>query len=137
MHELSLAQSIVDTVLEVAEKHGAKRVLSARLQVGEVALVNVDQLLWYIDLLVKDTLAEGMSVDVTRVPVEIHCFSCGYKGSVQYREVDPAWHVAVPLFQCVQCHATQTVIISGRELSIKEINVQLEDEEEGAEVRDA
>jgi hydrogenase nickel incorporation protein HypA/HybF len=133
MHEFSLAQSIVDTVINLAVKNGAKQILEVNLLVGEVALVNADQLGWYIDMLIKETLAEGMKLSVTHTPVKIRCLSCGYEGGVTYGEPDSRWHVSVPLFECPECESSQTVIISGKELHIKDMNVRFDEDEGGQE----
>jgi hydrogenase nickel incorporation protein HypA/HybF len=129
MHEFSLAQSIVDTVIKVGRQHGARQILEVNLLVGEVALVNVDQLGWYIDMLTKETAAEGVKLSVTKTPVRIRCMSCGYEGGVTYRESDSRWHVSLPVFDCPQCNSPETIITSGRELHIKDMNVRFDEEE--------
>lgn len=135
MHEFSVAQSIVQTVVELAQKHGASQILEVNLLVGEVALVNVDQLGWYVDMLTKDTVAEGMRLSVTRTPVQVRCLNCGYEGGVTYGEPDAQWHFSVPRFECPDCDSPQTVIISGKELHIKDMNARFDEDEdrEGAE----
>ena len=129
MHEFSVAQSIVDTVLSVAKENGASRVIELNLHVGEVALVNGDQLGWYIDMLTKDTPAEGMMTRLTKIPARIRCFECGYEGGVNYRESESSADHAAPSFQCPECESAQTFITAGRELQIKDINVMFADEE--------
>jgi hydrogenase nickel incorporation protein HypA/HybF len=130
MHEFSVAQSIVETVLEVARKHNASRVLQVNLIVGEVALVNTEQLSWYIDMLTKETMAEGMKLHVTSSPVRIRCLDCGYEGGVRYQESDSHWHTSLPVFECPHCQSAQTLILSGRELHIKDMHVRFPWEEE-------
>ncbi|MBU4341973.1 MAG: hydrogenase maturation nickel metallochaperone HypA, partial [Candidatus Altiarchaeota archaeon] len=39
MHELSFAQSVLDSILEEAEKNSAKRVKSVEIEMGDLALV--------------------------------------------------------------------------------------------------
>lgn len=133
MHEFSLAQSIIDTVLEVACGHEANRILAMNLEIGEAALVNAEQLVWYVERLAQETLASNMEINVTEVPVRITCLLCGYEGGVEYHEKAPTWHVSVPSFECPKCHSARTIITAGRELNVKDINIQLgeEDEEEG------
>ena len=57
MHEFSIAQSIVETVIKVAQDNGASQILGVNLEVGEVAFVNVDQLGWHIQM-----LTQGLSI---------------------------------------------------------------------------
>jgi len=131
LHEFSVAQSIVETVLKVAEDNAASQVLEVNIDVGEVALVNTEQLAWFIQTLVQGTIADGMKVLWNRVPATIRCMECGYEGGVRYLQEDPKWHFSVPTFECVECNSSQTVITSGRELRIKDISVRFDETGEG------
>lgn len=133
MHEFSVAQSIVETVLQVAKRHNASRVLQVNLIVGEVALVNTEQLSWYIHMLTKETVAEGMELHVTSSPVRIRCPDCGYEGGVRYRGSDSFWHSSLPVLECPHCQSAQTSILSGRELHIKDMHVRFPGDEEEKE----
>jgi hydrogenase nickel incorporation protein HypA/HybF len=131
LHEFSVAQSIVETVIQVAGQHGAQAVQEVNLEVGEVALVNVDQLGWHIDMLVRGTLAEGVRLRWTKVPAKIRCIGCGYEGGVRYAESDPSSHFAIPMFECPQCGSAQTTITSGRDLRVVDISVKFQEDPEG------
>jgi hydrogenase nickel incorporation protein HypA/HybF len=131
LHEFSVAQSIVETVIQVAEQHGALAVRDVNLEVGEVALVNTDQLGWHIDMLVRGTLAEGVRLHWTKVSARIRCTACGYEGGVRYEESDPSTHFAVPIFECPQCEGAQTTLTSGRELRVVDISVSFQNDPEG------
>ncbi len=133
MHEFSVAQSIVDTVLKVAEENAASQVLEVNIDVGEVALVNTDQLAWFVQTLVQGTIAHGMKILWNKVPAMIRCMECGYQGGVRYLQEDPQWHFSVPTFECVECNSSQTVITSGRELRIKDISVRFDQTGDGGE----
>lgn len=129
MHEFSVAQSIVSTILEVAHSHGAKRIVGVQLEVGEVALVNMQQLGWYLDMLTQDTMAKGMKVNVISVPVRVHCQGCGYEGPLKEGsggDSDDPTHSSIPGFDCPRCGGSDTVITSGRDLRIKDIEVEYE-----------
>lgn len=123
MHEASVARSILDAVLTTALKDEAREVLRVELEVGEICLVNVDQLTQLINLFAHDTIAKDMRTSVSEVRTEIRCHNCSYVGGVNYREVDPSWHYEVPIFDCVRCKSSQTEIIRGRELTVKAIDV--------------
>ena len=131
MHEFSVAQSVVETVIQVARQHNARQVQEVNLEVGEVALVNVDQLGWHIQMLIQGTIAEGMNLKWTNVPTMIRCMGCGYEGGVRYEEKDPTTHFAVPTFGCPQCGCPRTTITSGRDLRVVDISVRFEGEEKG------
>ena len=130
MHEFSLAQSVVETVLQVAAQHGASAVEEVNLEVGEVALVNMQQLEWHIRMLTQDTLADGARLSWTSVPATILCLECGYQGEVRHRELDPSSHWEMPIFECPACESPNTRILSGRELRIVDIQARFPQERE-------
>ncbi|MFC1896595.1 hydrogenase maturation nickel metallochaperone HypA [Thermodesulfobacteriota bacterium] len=123
MHEFGVAQSIVNKVLEVARANEASRVLQVNLEIGEVSLVNAEQLTWHINMIAADTIAAGMAVNVLETPLKIRCAACGYEGGVRYEEKNPQWHTRIPVFECVKCESADTAIVEGRELRIKDISV--------------
>lgn len=129
MHEFSVAQSIVNTVIDLADKHKASQIMEVNLVVGEVALVNMDQLKWHIDMITKDTIAEGVRISATHSPAMIRCEACGYEGGVKYRGEVSDQHSSVPSFECPECDSSDTVIVSGKELHIKDMNVKFNEDE--------
>ena len=123
MHEASVAQSIVNTILGVALRGNAQKVLRVEMEIGEICLVNVEQLIYLIDMFTHDTIAKDMKTSVNEVKTQIRCNDCSYLGGVEYKEVDPSWHYRVPIFDCVQCKSNKTEIVKGKELKIKTIDV--------------
>ncbi|MFH1650739.1 MAG: hydrogenase maturation nickel metallochaperone HypA [Chloroflexota bacterium] len=123
MHEASVAQAVLDTVLETAARGNARSVIRLEIEVGEICLVNAEQLVYFLNLLAADTIARDMKTSIKEVKTKIKCHNCDYSGEVAYREVDPAWHYRVPVFDCVRCQSNQTEIVQGRELVIKSIDI--------------
>ncbi|MDY6880032.1 MAG: hydrogenase maturation nickel metallochaperone HypA [Desulfatiglans sp.] len=127
MHEFGLAQSIVTKILKIAEANRATKIVGLNLEVGEVSLVNPEQLKWHMEILTADTMAQDMEVTILEVPVRIRCPTCGYEGGVHYQKHgNEQLHSRIPDFDCVECGRTDTIIIQGKELSIKDINVSFE-----------
>lgn len=136
LHEFSLAQSIVETVLQAASQHGASAVEEVNLEVGEVALVNMEQLEWHIRMLTQATPAQGARIRWRTVPASILCLECGYQGLVGHKELDPSSHFEIPMFQCPACESPNTKILSGRELRVVDIHARFQEHPSG-EVQDA
>ena len=59
MHELSMAQSIMDSVLDNAEKNNATSVTSVTLEIGTLAMLNPEQVKFLLNVLKEDTIAEN------------------------------------------------------------------------------
>ena len=124
MHEAALAESILKTILDVAYRNEAKEVLRVDMEVGEICLVNVEQLGLLVEMFATDTLAKDMKFSVKKVETKIRCTECAYVGGVEYREIEPEWHYRVPIFACVRCKSNMTEIVQGRDLMIKSIDVR-------------
>ncbi len=123
MHEGSVAQSIVDTIVGVALRENARKILRVEMEIGEICSVNVEQLIYLINMFAQDTIAKDVKVSVNEVKTKIRCNNCYYVGEVNYREVEPSWHYRLPDFSCVRCESNKTEIVRGRELIIKTIDV--------------
>lgn len=62
MHEVAIAQSILDIATETAKENGAKKILSIRINVGELSCVNLDSLQFAFSCISKESLAEGARI---------------------------------------------------------------------------
>lgn len=123
MHEAALAQSILTTILEVASRNEAREVLRVEMEVGEICLVNMEQLTFLIGMFARETIAKDMEFLVKQVETKIRCKECSYFGRVEYKEIDPEWHYRVPVFSCTRCKSNRTEIVQGKELKIRSIDV--------------
>ena len=102
MHELAITQSILDIAKKVADEHGAKKVKSVRLMLGEYSGVVPQCIQDYFDVISKDTVVEGAFLDIRRLPVIIRCSSCQKESRIDRR------HVACPV-----CGSTDLKLIQG------------------------
>jgi hydrogenase nickel incorporation protein HypA/HybF len=123
MHEAALAESILKTILDVALRNEAKEILRVEMEVGEICLVNMEQLTFLIGTFARETIAKDMEFLVKKVETKIRCKECSYLGGIEYKEVDPEWHYRVPIFGCVRCKSNRTEIVQGKELTIKSIDM--------------
>ena len=123
MHEFSAMQSIVDAILKAARENGAEKVLSVELEVGEMTLLNPDQLRFAFSILSRGTIAEGALLTIREIPCTVNCKACGYRGAI-----DPASdgdHFLPIILRCPRCGSSELSIESGRECSIKRVRVRV------------
>ena len=113
MHELAITQSILDIARKAADEHGAKRVKSVRIMLGQYSGVVPQCIQYYFDVISKDTIAEGAVLDIQRLPVVIHCNSCQQESQID------RLHVSCPL-----CGSTDLKLIQGREFYIESLEVE-------------
>ncbi|WP_456328008.1 hydrogenase maturation nickel metallochaperone HypA [Archaeoglobus sp.] len=74
---MSFAQAILDTVMKVAEQKNAKKINAVHVAVGNLLMLNPEQLKFCFDVITKGTIAENAKLEVEVVKAKIKCTSCG------------------------------------------------------------
>ncbi|UTB31687.1 MAG: hydrogenase maturation nickel metallochaperone HypA [Methanobacterium sp. ERen5] len=128
MHELSMADAMVKTVLDVAEKNDATEVLEVTIEIGKLTMLNPEQLKFLLDVLVENTLLEGAEINIVEVPVEINCNECEYTGAANMDDSD---HY-LAIVECPECGERNVEITAGRECNVKNIKIEKEEGDEDA-----
>ncbi len=116
MHELPITESILKIVLKHAEMNNVRKVLTIHLQVGKLSDLEDDWIQRYFDYLSKGTLAEGAKLKIERTPVVMQCNACSTSYEV---EIESMGDLA-----CPACGEQGSTLLSGREYTIKEMEVQ-------------
>ena len=116
MHELPITESILKIVLKHAEMNGVRKVRAIHLQVGKLSDLEDDWIQRYFDYLSKGTIAEGAKLKIERMPVMVRCNACctSYEADIA-RMGD---------LVCPACGEKGGTLLSGREYTIKEMEVQ-------------
>lgn len=112
MHEVSVAERMLEIVLEAAEGNGGGRVRSARLLLGALSCVEPETLRFAFDIACRGTLAEGCRLEVIAVPARLRCRSC--KGEHEGELLEP----------CPLCHEVGFEVLQGRELRIDTVDLE-------------
>jgi hydrogenase nickel incorporation protein HypA/HybF len=76
VHELSIAQSLVESIRAEAAAHRGARVTRVGIRVGELSGVQPDALQFSFDVIVRDTDLRGATLDIERVALLQHCERC-------------------------------------------------------------
>jgi hydrogenase nickel incorporation protein HypA/HybF len=125
MHELSMADAMVKTILEVAEKNEAQEIIEVIIEIGKLTLLNPDQIKFMLEVLSEDTLLQGSEFIINIIPIEIECNYCGYTGLAESDNLD---HFT-PILKCPKCDKMDFKILSGRECNVKSIKIEKSDED--------
>ena len=128
MHEFSMATQIVDSVLEEAKKHDAKKVAEVHLVIGKMTFLGIDQVRFSYEILVKDTIMNESKLIIEEQEGIIECPSCGFKGAIPVED-DPAYHVPIPTLKCPKC-GEAAKIVEGKECKIESIRILKQRENE-------
>ncbi len=126
MHEFSMAQGILNAVLETAEENNATKVTDIVIQIGKLAILNPEQLTFMLNVLIEDTIAENANIVIEDVDVEIKCYNCDYEG---IGDVDDSDHY-LPMILCPKCESHRVNVLNGKDVTIKNISIEKEDEDE-------
>ncbi len=121
MHEFSLAMEMVRAVLKELEGKQVERVLSIELELGELTSVNPDQLKFCFEIASKQTLLEDAALKILKKAAAINC-PCGFKGNPLQGSAEAKAPIAY--FVCPECGRGDVEVLSGRELSIKNIRYE-------------
>jgi hydrogenase nickel incorporation protein HypA/HybF len=108
VHELSIAESIVDAVLQ---RTGDRVVHVVRVRVGRLTAVVPDALEFCFELATADTPLAGATLEILETDAMVHCRSCG-------QDV-----VVADLVPLCQCGSADVEVIAGRELQVSSVEV--------------
>ncbi len=112
MHELPVTESILKIALDHAKKSDAKKITALNLVMGELATMVDDSIQFYWDIIAKDTIAEGATLNFRRVPAELQCMACFTKYRPDGKEL-----------VCPKCGGVGVKIIAGEEFSLESIDI--------------
>jgi hydrogenase nickel incorporation protein HypA/HybF len=77
MHEMAIAQSVLDIAFGEMEKRAARHVRKIKISIGEFSGVVKDALEFAFEVLTPDTAASGAEVEIEIVPLTAECKNCG------------------------------------------------------------
>ena len=113
MHELSIAQSVLEAVEAEAVRHQGAKPSKVGLKIGELAAVDPDALQFGFEVLTRDTALEGLQLDIEFCPRRHRCLDCGTEFTV--KDFD---------FRCPGCQSTRNSCISGDQLEIAYLELE-------------
>jgi hydrogenase nickel incorporation protein HypA/HybF len=112
MHELSIALSIVELAEEEARKANAAVITKVEVEIGTMAGVETDALLFAWDSAIQGTMASNAELVLHSIQAEAHCLDCGTDF--------PAENFFV---ECPQCKSFRYQITRGKELRVSSLLV--------------
>ena len=113
MHEISLAQGILDVVRRHAEASGSQgSIRRIKLRIGAYTQVDVQALLTAFQAVAAQTPAANAELLVERVPVRLRCRECGADSEAQGRGL-----------VCARCSSLAVDLLSGREMQVEYLEV--------------
>lgn len=113
MHELAVAQALVDQVDAVIVQHQASSATAIRVRIGPLAGVVPELLASAFPLAAAGRRMQHAELEFAHAPIRVHCQTCG-------AETDAAMNRLL----CGTCGDWHTRIVSGDELLLESVELE-------------
>jgi hydrogenase nickel incorporation protein HypA/HybF len=113
MHEMSLAEGVLQLVEDTAQREKAQRVKLVILEIGRLSSVEPEAMRFCFEAVTKGSIAEGATLEIIETPGEGCCIGCGETVA----KVES--YAACPL-----CGSYQVQPTGGTEMRVKEIEIE-------------
>jgi hydrogenase nickel incorporation protein HypA/HybF len=112
MHEMSVANSVLEAVRKEAARYPASRPTKVGLRIGEMAGIDCESLRFCFEALVKDSDLEPLELAIETCPLQYRCRQCGEQFVVQNYDL-----------HCSACGSDAADFVSGDELDLAYLEV--------------
>ena len=111
MHELGIVFNIIESVEKIGEENALTKVSSVTLEIGEVSGIVPSYLTdcwkWSVE---KSHLLKGSELKIETLSAVTYCNNCeNTYSTIEYKKI------------CPYCQSEDTFLLTGNEVSIKEI----------------
>lgn len=113
MHELSTCKSLIHQIEKAVNGTAECNIKSVTVLIGELARVDVDELIELFPLASKGTIAEDAALIIKRDPVKYSCIACQQITTGTGSDLS-----------CTFCHSSQLTLISGTEMMLENIEIE-------------
>jgi hydrogenase nickel incorporation protein HypA/HybF len=113
MHEVSIAQGLLNIAIDNCLKQGFKGIEAIRVKIGNASGIVADSLLFAFEALKVGTIAEKAHLTIDEIPVRGFCNDCKKSFTVEEKYI----------LSCPDCGSISFRVDSGRELNIDEMEV--------------
>lgn len=113
MHEMSIAESVLQIIEESARAEGCARVKTVWLEIGQLACVEKEALRFCFDAVTQDSIAQDARLEIIETAGQGRCLECACNVAVTAR-YEP----------CPNCGSLQIQVTGGEEMRVKELEVE-------------
>ncbi|WGZ93532.1 MAG: hydrogenase maturation nickel metallochaperone HypA [Candidatus Thiothrix putei] len=112
MHEMSLCESVLQVLENEAKRQHFSQVKAVWLEIGAMSGVEIEAMRFCFDVIVRNTLADGATLEIIEIPAQAWCLDCAQTVAIQQR-----------YDACPHCGSYQLQVTQGDEMRIKELEV--------------
>lgn len=113
MHEMALAESVLQIIKDSARTQNFQRVRSLTLEIGKLSSVEPDAMRFCLDVVTRGSLAENAIFHIIETPGVGLCLTC---------------NATIPMQEqyglCPHCNSPQLKITGGNQMRVKDLEVE-------------
>jgi hydrogenase nickel incorporation protein HypA/HybF len=113
MHEMSIAESVLQIVEDSARSGGYTRVKAVWLEIGQLANVEKESLRFCFDAVTRDSVAQDARLEIIETAGQGWCMQCACNVQIT------ALHEP-----CPTCGSYQIQVTGGEEMRVKELEIE-------------
>jgi hydrogenase nickel incorporation protein HypA/HybF len=113
MHEMSLAEGVLQIIEDSAKEQSFSRVKTVFLEIGQLAGVEVEAMKFCFEAVVRDSIAQDAKLEIIETPGQAWCLHCA-----------ETVHVQALFDACPKCGSHQVQVTGGNEMRVKELDVE-------------
>ncbi len=113
MHEMTLAESVLQIVEDAARREGLRRVRAVWLEIGQLSSVEPEAMRFCFDAVARDSVAAGARLEIVTTAGAAWCIECSER--VALAKLGAA---------CPGCGGYQLRVTEGAEMRVKELEAE-------------
>ena len=113
MHEMSLAEGVLQIIEDTARKQGFTRVKTVWLEIGQLACVEKDAMRFCFDAAMSGSIAGQARLEIIETAGRGQCVRCSFE-----------FPLAALYEACPECGSYEVKVIGGDAMKIKELEVE-------------
>ncbi len=117
MHEMPIAQAIVDQAIQAVAPHGAVRIDSIAVEIGRMRQMVPEALQLCFTAVSEGTIAEGARLEIREIEMEALCLVCNGR-----------FRPEINLYVCPACGQANVRIVAGNDMILQSIVARTPDD---------
>lgn len=118
MHEMPIAQAIVDQAVQAVAPHGATRIDAIEVEIGRMRQIVPEALQVAFTATSEGTIASGARLEITEIEMIARCLRCGEQFTPE-----------IALYVCPACGQADVQVVAGNDMILKSITARTPEDE--------
>lgn len=113
MHEMSLAENVLQIIEGMAHSQDFKRVKTVRVEIGRLSCVEPEALRFAFEAVVRGSIAHGAQLDIVEIAGMGQCLECSAEMPLETRYE-----------ACPACGSHKVRVTGGEDMRVRELEVE-------------